>query len=689
MAELLLELFSEEIPARMQIRATEDLKRLVTDRLADARLDFDTADAYVTPRRMTLRIAGLPAAQPDIEIERKGPKIDAPEKAIEGFLKAAGVTLAECEQRETPKGKVWFVVRSEQGRPTHDVLQKLLPDAIGALTWPKSMRWGHHRLRWVRPVHGLLCLFDGALVPIEFEHLTAGNRTAGHRFLSDASVVANDFATYRDGLREAHVVLDHAERMAMIREQATAIAAAAGLTLREDESLIAENAGLTEWPVVSMGQIDDAFMDVPPEVLITAMRTHQKYFTLDDTEGRLAPRFLMVANIQAGHDNAAIVAGNERVLRARLSDAKFFWDQDRKETLESRVAALAGVVFHAKLGSLAEKTTRIAALAAALAAHIESADQDTCRRAATLSKADLVSGMVGEFPELQGLMGRYYAKNDGEPAAIAEAIAEHYAPAGPGDACPRAPVSVAVALADKIDTLVGFFAIDEKPTGSKDPFALRRAALGVIRLILENDLRVPLSKVFAEALSFYGKTLQSAEDDVAEALLAFFADRLRVHLRDQGVRHDLISAVFALGGEDDLVRLLARVGSLAEFLASDDGANLLTAYRRAANILRIEEKRDKAVFQGVPDRARFEIPEETALGDALTAANEAGAKALRREAYADAMAALAGLRQPIDRFFDEVTVNAEDADLRRNRLLLLSEIRGSLDRLADFSRIEG
>jgi glycyl-tRNA synthetase beta chain len=583
------------------------------------------------------------------------------------------------------------VVRHEEGRPTADVLQTLLPDAIGALAWPKSMRWGRHRLRWVRPLHGLLCLFDGAVVPISFEHLQAGDETAGHRFLSDGPVTAHDFESYQSGLRAAHVVLDHGARAQMIREQAAEIAQAAGLTLREDEALIAENAGLTEWPVVSMGRIDDAFMDVPPEVLITAMRTHQKYFTLDDAKGRLAPRFLMVANMNTTTDNAAIIAGNERVLRARLSDAKFFWDQDRKETLESRLDALQGVVFHAKLGSLAEKTGRIASLAAILAAHIDGAKPDTCRRAALLAKADLTSGMVGEFPELQGLMGRYYAQNDGEPAEIADAIAAHYAPAGPGDACPRASVSVAVALADKVDTLAGFFAIDEKPTGSKDPFALRRAALGVIRLILENELRLPLSQVFAEALAHYGENVQKGgrENEAAQALLAFFEDRLRVHLRDQGVRHDLVTAVFALGGEDDLLRLLARVASLAEFLASDDGANLLTAYRRAANILRIEEKRDGAVFSGAPDNKLFELPEESALGDALKIANEAGAKAVQSEAFADAMAAMASLRQPIDRFFDEVTVNAEDAALRRNRLLLLSEIRGSLDRLADFSRIEG
>jgi len=689
MPDLLIELFSEEIPARMQVRATEDLKRLVADQLAEARLEYATAEAYVTPRRMALRIDGLETTQPDITIERKGPKVDAPERAIEGFLKSAGVTLDECEQRDTPKGKVWFVVRQEQGRPTADVLQTLLPKAIGALTWPKSMRWGHHRLRWVRPIHGMLCVFDGAVVPIEFAHLTAADHTFGHRFMSDEPIVARDFAAYRDGLRKAHVVLDHAERAQSIREQATRIAHADGLVLREDDALVAENAGLTEWPVVSMGRIDDAFMDLPPEVLITSMRTHQKYFTLDDADGKLAPRFLLVANTQTERDNAAIIAGNERVLRARLSDAKFFWEQDRKATLESRVKALSGVVFHAKLGSLAEKTERIATLAANLGERIDGADPALCRRAGTLSKADLVCGMVGEFPELQGLMGRYYAVNDGEATDTADAIADHYAPAGPGDTCPRAPVSVAVALADKIDTLVGFFAVDEKPTGSKDPFALRRAALGVIRLILENDLRLPLLSVFGDALSQYGENVRGQENDTAQALVEFLEGRLRVHLRDQGVRHDLISAVFALGGEDDLVRLLARVASLADFLASDDGANLLIGYRRAANILRIEEKRDKVTFSGAPDAARFEAPEEIALSDAIAAVNTAGAAALQDEAFAKAMTVMSGLRQPIDSFFDKVTVNADDAELRRNRLLLLAEIRGSLDRLADFSLIEG
>ncbi len=680
MAELLFELLSEEIPARMQARAAADLKRLVAEGLKDARLDHDDIQAFVTPRRLALVVDGLPATQPDISVERKGPKVDAPEKAIQGFLKSAGLTLDQCEQRETPKGMVWFAVSEEKGRATAEVLAELIPAALDKLPWAKSMRWGAGRGRWVRPIHSLLCLLDGDVVPVAFHGAEASNVTRGHRVLAGGEFTVTNFAAYRDGLRDAHVMLDSAERQQVISEGAARLAKAKGLRVMPDEALVAENAGLTEWPAPLLGHIDAEFMDVPGEVLSSAMRKHQKYFSLEDASGKLAPHFVMVANMATVDGGGAIVAGNERVLRARLADAKFFWDQDRKQTLSSRTPALKSITFHAKIGTLDEKVDRIQALAVELCQYIPDADRDKVRSAARLSKADLTTEMVGEFPDLQGIMGRYYALADGEAPEVAEAIAEHYAPKGPGDACPSAPESVAVALADKIDTLTGFWAIDEKPTGSKDPFALRRAALGVIRLILENGLRLPLGKVFAAA---------GASEEPSRDLLDFFADRLKVHLREKGVRHDLVSAVFALGGEDDLVRLMARVDALGAFIGNEDGANLLTAYKRAANILRIEEKKDKTSYTGAPDAALFAEDEEHALHDAIADVNGRTAQALETESYQDAMAIMSGLRQPVDAFFDHVTVNAEDAAVRKNRLNLLSEIRDSLDRIADFSKIEG
>ncbi len=680
MAELLFELLSEEIPARMQARAAQDLKSLVADGLKESRLHYDNAKVFVTPRRLALVVNGLPETQPDISVERKGPKVDAPEKAIQGFLKSAGVTLDQCEQRETQNSMVWFAVSEERGRATAKVLAELIPAALEKMSWPKSMRWGSRRDRWVRPIHSLLCLLDGVVVPLATHGAEAGRITRGHRVLAREALAVADFAGYRDGLRNAHVMLDPEERQQVIAETATCLAKTEGLRIMPDEALVAENAGLTEWPVPLMGRIDAEFMDLPGTVLSSAMRKHQKYFSLEDAEGKLAPFFIMVANIATADQGAAIVAGNERVLRARLADAKFFWDQDRRKTLSSRTTALKSITFHAKIGTLGEKVDRIQVLAVELHRYIPDADCDKVRAAARLCKADLTTEMVGEFPDLQGIMGRYYALSDGEAPEVAQAIAEHYAPKGPGDACPSAPESVTVALADKIDTLVAFWAIDEKPTGSKDPFALRRATLGVIRLILENGLRLPLAEVFPSA---------GASGEVANDLLDFFADRLKVHLRENSVRHDLVSAVFALGGEDDLVRLMARVSALGEFIGSKDGANLLTAYKRAANILRIEEKKDGVSYTEAPDIESFAQAEENALHDAIIGANVRTAKALKAEAYRDAMAIMAALRQPVDAFFDHVTVNAEDAVLRKNRLNLLSEIRDSLDRIADFSKIEG
>ncbi|MHA1597098.1 MAG: glycine--tRNA ligase subunit beta [Alphaproteobacteria bacterium] len=671
MPELLLELLSEEIPARMQKRAAADLSRLVTDGLKKAGLDFDAVHSYATPRRLALVVEGLPVTQPDVSEEKKGPATAAPEQAVNGFLKANGLaSVDDCEVRDVKGKPTYFFVVEKKGGKTADVLPVVLNDIFHKFPWPKSMRWGTASHRWVRPMHGVLCVFNGKAVEgVAFGDRVADNKTSGHRFLAPKSFTVKDFDDYRGKLDNAKVMLDAGERRTMIQRNADDLAKAAGVTVRPDIGLLDEVAGLVEWPVVLMGGIDDAFMDVPPEVLIAAMRGHQKYFSCLDADGNLAPKFIVVSDMETSDNGAAIVAGNERVLRARLSDARFFWDTDCKHTLESRLGDLGDIVFHAKLGTVADKTDRMVKLAGTLAASIDGCDGAEAQRAAQLCKADLVSGMVGEFAALQGVMGGYYARNDGETDAVADAIAEHYAPAGPNDTCPAKPVSVAVSLADKIDTLIGFWSIDEKPTGSKDPFALRRAALGVIRLITENNLRLSLLDVFGDA-----------------DLLSFFADRLKVHLKEQGVRHDLIDAVFALG-EDDLVRVLMRVEALGDFVSSDDGANLLAAHKRAANILKIEEKKDSRSYDG--EASEGEEPEEKALHAALKTAGEACANALKDEDFAAAMTALAALRGPVDAFFDEVTVNCDDKDLRENRLKLLSGIRAVMGRLADFSKIEG
>ena len=698
MPELLLELFSEEIPARMQPGAAADLKRLVTEKLQASGLTFSEARAYATPRRLALVVESLPPTQPDIREEKRGPRVGAPETAVQGFLKSAGLASVDaCEIRDTGKGQFYFVTVEIKGRTTAHVLADIIPAVIRDFPWPKSMRWGSGpSLAWVRPLHRILCLFDRKVVALSVSRgetsppLRAGNVTRAHRFLAPAEITVTDFADYRDKLRAGYVMLDSEERAGTIGADATRLAAGAGLTVKADPALIAEVAGLVEWPVALIGGIDKAFLDLPPEVLTASMRAHQRYLALTDSDGKLAPRFIVVANMLTDDGGNEIVAGNERVLRARLSDAKFFLDQDRKTTLESRVPKLGEIVFHAKLGSLAEKVERVAALAAELTQYVPGADADLVRSAATLCKADLTTGMVGEFPELQGVMGRYYALAEGEKEAVADAIRDHYAPQGPGDRCPAAPVSVAVALADKIDTLVGFFSIGEKPTGSKDPFALRRAALGAIRLVLENNLRIPLLQVFRKSVFLFqerkGGTV--GKWDPAE-LLEFFADRLKVHLKDKRVRHDLVSAVFALGSEDDLVRLLARVDALGRFIGTEDGANLLVAYKRAANIVRIEEKRDGREYRASPDAALLQDGEERSLAKALDAVKEGLETALAREDFEGAMAALALLRQPVDKFFDCVKVNTEDKKLRENRLALLSSIVADMNLVADFSRIEG
>lgn len=691
MAELLLELFSEEIPARMQARAADDLKGLLLEALTANGLTHEDAQAHSTPRRLTVVISGIPEAQEDVREERRGPRADAPEKAIDGFLKGAGVSRDQVEEREMPKGTFLFAVIERKGQATAEVLPGLVEGAIAKLPWPKSMRWGDRPERWVRPLHSILCLFGGTTVPVSFGPVTSGNTTRGHRFHAPDAFAVTDFADYQAKLESARVVLDRETRKTMIDSRARALAEAEGLTLKDDPGLLDEVAGLVEWPVPLIGSIDDAFMDVPAEVLTTSMRSHQKYFATEKSDRSLASRFILVANLEAEDGGAEITAGNEKVLRARLSDARFFWDQDQQRTLESRLPDLNPIVFHARMGSVGAKAGRIAELAAWLAPQV-AADPLMTRRAGLLAKSDLTTGMVGEFPELQGIMGRYYARLDQEPEQVAEAIRSHYSPAGPADDCPSDPVAVAVALADKLDSLVGFFAIGEKPTGSKDPFALRRAALGVIRIILENGLRLPLDPALNFAFEgIKGDLLAEVSDaeTVSAEIIGFIAERLRVHLRGEGVRHDLIAAVLGLGSEDDLVRLVARVDALTTLVGSDDGANLLAAYRRAANILRIEEKKDGFAWQGPADRDRLVDQAEVDLGAALSTADETADAALLAEDFAVAMSAMAALRGPVDAFFESVTVNADDPALRANRLKLLAEIRATLHRVADFSKIEG
>ncbi|MDY0883506.1 glycine--tRNA ligase subunit beta [Dongia soli] len=701
MAELLLEIFSEEIPARMQARAAEDLKRLVTEKLKSAGLAFKRADAYVTPRRLALVVDGLPVTQADVKEEKKGPRVGSPQQAVDGFLKSAGLaSLDQCEERDTGKGVFYFAVIEKKGAATAAVLPGTILDSMAALPWPKSMRWADYTQRWVRPLHGIIALFDGKVLEGKFDlggsAVTFDRVTRGHRFLSQGEITVSNFAGYQAKLRAAKVILDQAERRASIKRQADELAAKQGLEVKADDGLLDEVTGLVEWPVVLMGGIDQQFMSVPAEVLTTSMRTHQKYFAVESKDGKLAPHFLVVANIEASDGGAQIIAGNERVLRARLSDAEFFWSQDQKVKLADRVGSLGSITYHAKLGSVGQKVARNIDLAGELAKDI-GADIDLAKQAARLAKADLVSGMVGEFPELQGIMGRYYAQLEKLPDAVADAIADHYKPLGPTDTCPNAPVSIAVALADKIDTLTGFFAIDEKPTGSKDPFALRRAALGIIRLIIENKLRLKLRDVLARAYSGYydnggskdGGFEKNQPKAVIAELMEFFADRLKVALKEQGTRHDLISAVFALGNEDDLVRLLARVDALKAFVESEDGANLLTAYKRASNIVRIEEKKDGVSHDGMIDAALLEQMEEKELQIALASAAGQAEQAIIKEDYASAMSALAHLRRPVDAFFDKVTVNCDDPQKRINRLRLLSAIRSTLNKVADFSKIEG
>ncbi len=773
MPQLLLELFSEEIPARMQPGAARDLERMAADRLKAAGLSYESLTTFAGPRRLTLVVEGLPAATPDREEELKGPKTSAPEQALDGFLRKTGLTRDQLVERDG----VFFAVISSKGQPTAELIPDMVDQIVRNFPWPKSMRWGSGTLRWVRPLKRIVALLDGQVVPFEIDGIHSGDTTEGHRFLGSGKPFAvRDFADYRKKLEDHHVLLDVADRKLRILDAAQKACSDRGLALVDDDGLLDEVAGLAEWPTPILGDMDPQFLDLPPEVVQLSMKVHQKYFAVrDPATHRLAPHFVVVANVEASDGGKALAAGNSRVLSARLNDARFFWDEDLKTGFAAWNDKLKGVTFHAKLGTLAERVDRIAALAREIAPLV-GADPDQAEQAARLSKADLASAMVGEFPELQGVMGGYYARRD-HSDAIADAVRDHYRPQGPGDAVPTAPLTVAVALADKLDTLVGFFAIDEKPTGSKDPFALRRAALGVIRLATENGVRLPLSSFVSawlqrelasdrrgldfretilhlvqliEPTKRRGETLveflksepfvivfndgllsrlasevakgeinaESLSDEldalvdeakargreleihgaeptwsepyiapVRSAVVAFFADRLKVLLRDQGKRHDLVDAVFALG-DDDLVRIVRRVEALDAFLATDDGANLLAGYKRASNILRAEEKKGP-LPSGEPVALTGAPAEETALIAAAASAETAVDAALQAEDFAAAMRALAALRAPVDAFFTAVMVNSDVADERDNRLKLLGQVRAVMGRVADFGMIAG
>ncbi|MGH6810984.1 MAG: glycine--tRNA ligase subunit beta [Methylocella sp.] len=720
MPDLLLELFSEEIPARMQARAAEDLRRLVTGALRERGLSHEGAASFATPRRLALHVSGLPARQPDTRDEKRGPRVGAPDAAVQGFLQSAGLkSLAEAKiQRDSKKGEFYIAVTEQKGRATIEVLAEVLPAAIKAFPWPKSMRWGEASarsgsLRWVRPLHAILATFgpeteETEVVPFAVDGVAAGNFTFGHRFMAPGKIKVRRFEDYVAALEKAKVVLDPARRRDIILYDARDLALAQGLELVEDEALLHEIAGLAEWPVVLTGEFDAAFLDLPPEVVRTTIRVNQKCFVLKDpSSGRLSHKFVLVANIEAADGGAAIAAGNGRVVQARLSDAKFFWETDLKVKLEDRLEKLDRIVFHEKLGTQGARAKRLAELAREIAPYA-GAGIALAERAARLAKADLTSEMVGEFPELQGVMGCYYARAQGEHASVAEAIEDHYKPQGQSDRVPRAPVAISVALADKLDTLTGFFAIGEKPTGSKDPYALRRAALGIVALILENKLRLPLHSLLA--LTFAQATFVDRSDvpvgdpdELFAQLMSFFSERLKIYLRERGARYDLIDAVFALPGQDDLFLIVSRVEALGRFLVSEDGANLLTGYRRACNILRAEEKNDgPGAFDGAFDPSLLQelaekqlwsviqsVSADTQRHLALTSWRVGRPEFAQQTPFEDAMECLSSLRQPVDVFFEQVMVNAEDPRLRLNRLRLLNELRSAMHEVADFSKIAG
>ncbi|MGJ4912412.1 glycine--tRNA ligase subunit beta [Bradyrhizobium sp. HKCCYLS2033] len=735
MPDLLLELFSEEIPARMQAKAADDLRRMVTDKLVAEGLVYEGAKAFATPRRLALTVHGIPARQADLKEERKGPRVGGADAAIQGFLKATGLSSIEeaTIQRDPKKGDFYVALIEKPGRATLDVLAEMLPVIVRTFPWPKSMRWGKRSekpgaLNWVRPLHAITATFgleteEPDVISFAVDGIEAGQTTFGHRFMAPAPISVRRFEDYEAKLLDAKVVLDPDRRKDTIVTDAKQLAFAQGYELVEDPVLLDEVAGLVEWPVVLMGSFDPEYLKVPGEVIRATIRNNQKCFVVRDPKtGGLAPKFILTANIEATDGGKTIIAGNERVIRARLSDAKFFYETDLKTKLEDRLPKFEQIVFHEKLGTQAARIARIEKLAAEIAPLV-GADAAKTVRAAKLAKADLLTEVVGEFPEVQGLMGKYYALAQGEDASVAAACEEHYKPQGPGDRVPTDKVAVAVALADKLDTLVGFWAIDEKPTGSKDPYALRRAALGVIRLVLESDLRISIGTLVSplfekidlanimrdiqardEASKKLGITIGAIAsgghrsevsfggrflDERAVNLLSFFADRLKVQLREQGARHDLVDAVFALGGQDDLLMVVRRVEALGKFLDSDDGKNLLAGTKRASNILAIEEKKDKRKFEGAPDAALYKLDEEKALAQAIgEVAADAGA-AVAKEDFAAAMRALAKLRPAVDAFFDKVKVNDDDAAIRENRLRLLNEIRSATRAVADFSKIEG
>jgi glycyl-tRNA synthetase beta chain len=745
MPDLLLELFSEEIPARMQAKAADDLRRMVTDKLVAEGLVYEGAKAFATPRRLTLTVHGIPARQSDLKEERKGPRVGGPEAAIAGFLKATGLaSLDEAKiQRDPKKGDFYVALIEKPGRATLDVLADMLPVIVRTFPWPKSMRWGERSarpgaLQWVRPLHSIVATFgmeteEPEVVKFELPGVEIGQTTFGHRFMAPAAISVRRFEDYETKLAAAKVVLDPARRKDIILAEARTLAQAQNFELVEDQVLLDEVAGLVEWPVVLMGSFEKEFLSIPGEVIRATIRNNLKCFVVSDPKtGTLTNKFVLTANIEGSDGGKTIVAGNERVIRARLSDAKFFYETDLKTKLEDRLPKFDGIVFHEKLGTQGERIARIERLAAEIAPILwkqrekffdgKFLDADGFRdereytrnvcRAARLAKADLLAEVVGEFPELQGLMGKYYALAQGEHPSVAAASEEHYKPQGPNDRVPIDPVSIAVALADKIDTLVGFWAIDEKPTGSKDPFALRRAALGIIRLILENRLRLSLSgfarnhqdlihdQVHGDKTAFTVVTKEdggidlvnprdvSIDASLVNNLLSFFADRLKGQLREQGARHDLVDAVFALEGQDDLLMVVRRVEALAKFLDTDDGKNLLAGTKRAANILRIEEKKDGKAYDGAPDAALYTLDEEKTLAKAIDQVKVDASAAVAQEDFAGAMTAMAKLRPAVDAFFDKVKVNDDDAKVRENRLKLLNEIRAATRAVADFSKIQ-
>ena len=734
MPDLLLELFSEEIPARMQAKAADDLRRTVTDKLVAEGLVYEGAKAFATPRRLALTVHGIPARQADLKEERKGPRVGGPEAAIAGFLKAAGLSSIEEAQiqRDPKKGDFYVALIEREGRATIDVLAEILPVIIRTFPWPKSMRWGARSaksgsLSWVRPLHAITATFgleteEPDVVKFAVDGIETGQTTFGHRFMAPQAISVRRFEDYEAKLIEAKVVLDPERRKDTIVTDAKTLAQAQNLELVEDQALSDEVSGLVEWPVVLMGSFDKEFLSIPGEVIRATIRNNQKCFVVRDPRtDKLANKFVLTANIEASDDGKAIIAGNERVIRARLSDAKFFYETDLKTKLEDRLPKFDQIVFHEKLGTQGERIKRIERLAAEIAPLV-GADVEKAKRAARLAKADLLTEVVGEFPELQGLMGKYYALAQGEDASVAAASEEHYKPQGPNDRVPTDPVSVAVALADKIDTLVGFWAIDEKPTGSKDPYALRRAALGVITLVVESKLRLQFAGILSTHLDKLSKELSDASarkkvkaaqelgvaglvisatamvfrdfggrkiSTVVIDLLSFLADRLKVQLREQGARHDLVDAVFALEGQDDLLMVVRRVEALGKFLDTDDGKNLLAGTKRASNILAIEERRDKRTFDGAPNPAVYNLAEEKALADAIDLAKVEASVAVMNEDFAAAMSAIAKLRPAVDAFFDKVKVNDDDPKVRENRLKLLNEIRAATRAVADFSKVEG